>query len=163
MRLWIVAITACVAFSACGYSTSIEGLYQASPAIRLDPGATAFYMELVTSQYGPEVGGLVHLFSDKDFLTPLGTYKACYCMPLENAVVKDGVFMFTFELPGACIGTKKDIVFLGYGFKADTKRMTGSMKWRNKDDASWHRLDTGVTLIQEKGLKELTIEDKQCQ
>ena len=163
MRPWVITLVLCASYVACGYSTSIEGLYKVSTAIQADSNSTPFYMELAVSQYGPEVGGLVHTFSDKDYLTSLGTKKECRCMPLENAVVQDDIFMFSFELPGPCINLKYNtVVFLGYGFTANTKIMKGHIKWRDKNSADWHQLKDLFTLRQDKILKELTIEDKQC-
>jgi hypothetical protein len=153
--MWIIS---------CGYSTSIEGLYRTSPSVDPGSGSQAFYLELVASQYGPEVGGLAHLYSDNRFKVPFGdSRKGCSCVPVENATVEDGIFSFIFILPGGCLEQDSDMVFLGSGFEADSEVMQGHIKWRDKKGSDWHILPGLFTLKREKILKELTIEDKKCQ
>jgi len=86
-------------------------------------------------------------------------------MPIESATVENGKFSFIFNIPKGCINQGSDLVFFGFGFDADSKKMQGYIKWQVKDspNPNWQILGHEFTLTRSKILKELTIEDKKCQ
>lgn len=164
MKTWAVVIGSLL-FVACGYSTRIGGLYQADRPITMDSSANPVFLELVASQYGPEVGGLVHLYSDR-FMTFLSD-PDCKCAYIENATVRDGKFTFLFHLPGKCLqtGLKGDISITGSGFNADSDPMQGKISIscsEQSQDCPVQDKTFIINLTKTTEFKELKIEDKQC-
>ena len=155
-RVWVVLL----ALTACGYGTSVNGKYQARNPITIGTQPVDIYIEIVAAQYGPEVGGLVRLYADKDYISPL-TGKECNCVPLKNGGVTNGRFSFSFDLPGTCVddAAKTDLSFIGKDFVVAPTTLTGVITTKG---TSCSQSDCKIVLEKVKKIKELTLEDKQC-
>ena len=144
----------------CGYDVSVNGLYQADKPI--DFGDTQVYISMTLAQYGPDVGGLVHLYSDPNFLEALE--KGCNCLPISNGEVSDGRFRFSFDLPANCIpkNSTGKISFIGLDLTLHVGHMDGRILIKGgKPACPGNKCDLIFTRV--KKLQDLTLEDKQCQ